>query len=289
MRAGSYRTSLGRPPSPWGDHFQSQRAAETLPRAKIILASAEGCRGKITSSVRFEAIYAMGIFSAISPSSGRRPTRAMLVWAKDQGANWHYIAPGRPMQNGYIESFNGRMRDELLNGTTSRQIDQCRTATSSRSTAACATSFSMSLFIDLNQARWLIAAWVADYNTARSHSSLGYKTPAAYAGTLTAPKGVSSVEATERVASQSHSRTDCPSDASRKRSRRYPTIFGHTSSSARSRERQYCRRHAKSCEAATATVVRSKRARASDSNALRCAMLRLLVAESSAGIQSLYC
>jgi putative transposase len=53
---------------------------------------------------------------------------------------------------GPAESFNGRMRDELLNE---------------------------SLFIDLNQARWLTAAWVADYNTARPHSSLGYKTPAA--------------------------------------------------------------------------------------------------------------
>ena len=60
-------------------------------------------------------------------------------------------------------SFNGRMRDELLNE---------------------------SLFTNLDQARRLIGAWVADYNTARPHSSLGYKTPAAYAGTLTAPKGV---------------------------------------------------------------------------------------------------
>jgi hypothetical protein len=56
------------------------------------------------------------------------------------------------MQNGYIESFNGRMRDELLNE---------------------------SLFIDLEQARRLIDAWVADYNTTRPHSPLGYKTPAA--------------------------------------------------------------------------------------------------------------
>ena len=47
-----------------------------------------------------------------------------------------------------------------------------------------------SLFTNLDQARQLISAWVADYNTARPHSSLGYKTPAAYAGTLTAPKGV---------------------------------------------------------------------------------------------------
>jgi putative transposase len=51
-----------------------------------------------------------------------------------------------------------------------------------------------SLFSDLEKARRLIGAWVTDYNTTR-HSSLGYKPPAAYAGALTAPKGVTSVEA----------------------------------------------------------------------------------------------
>ena len=86
-------------------------------------------------------------------------SNAILGWARDHGVAWHYIAPGKPMQNGYIESFNGRMRDELLNE---------------------------SLFIDLEQARQLIGAWIADYNMARPHSSLGYKTPAAYADDLTA-------------------------------------------------------------------------------------------------------
>jgi transposase InsO family protein len=104
----------------------------------------------------------------VSDNGTEFTSNAMLGWAKDNGINWHYIAPGRPMQNGYIESFNGRMRDELLNE---------------------------SLFIDLDQARQLIGAWVTDYNTARPHSSLGYKTPAAYAGTLIAPEGVTSAEA----------------------------------------------------------------------------------------------
>jgi putative transposase len=104
----------------------------------------------------------------VSDNGTEFTSNAMLSWTKDHAVNWHYIALGRPMQNGYIESFNGRMRDELLNE---------------------------SLFIDLDQARRLISAWVADYNTARPHSSLGYKTPAAYAGTLTAPKGVTLAEA----------------------------------------------------------------------------------------------
>jgi putative transposase len=104
----------------------------------------------------------------VSDNGTEFTSNAILGWAKDHSIDWHYIAPGRPMQNGYIESFNGRMRDELLNE---------------------------SLFIDLDQARQIIGAWVSDYNTARPHSSLGYKTPAAYAGTLTAPNGVKSAEA----------------------------------------------------------------------------------------------
>ena len=94
-------------------------------------------------------------------------SNAILAWAKDHRVEWHYIAPGRPMQNGYIESFNGRMRDELLNE---------------------------SLFVDLDQARQLIGDWAADFYTVRPLSSLGYKTPVAYAGTLTAPKGVTLAE-----------------------------------------------------------------------------------------------
>ena len=104
----------------------------------------------------------------VSDNGTEFTSNAMLGWTKDHGVDWHYIAPGRPMQNGYIESFNGRMRDELLNE---------------------------SLFIDLDQARQLISAWVTDYNTARPHSSLGYKPPATYAGTLSASKGVTLAEA----------------------------------------------------------------------------------------------
>jgi putative transposase len=124
----------------------------------------------------------------VSDNGTEFTSNAVLRWSKEYQIEWHYIAPGKPMQNGYIESFNGRMRDELLNE---------------------------SLFLDLDQARQIIATWVVDYNTRRPHSSLGYKTPAAYADHLTAtghraalhegsarcpvahtaPKGVSTAEA----------------------------------------------------------------------------------------------
>jgi transposase InsO family protein len=86
-------------------------------------------------------------------------SNAILAWSKDHRVEWHYIAPGKPMQNGYVESFNGRMRDELLNE---------------------------SLFFGLDHARNALAEWVEDYNTTRPHSSLGYQTPATFAATIAA-------------------------------------------------------------------------------------------------------
>ena len=81
----------------------------------------------------------------------------MLAWSGDVGVEWHYIAPGKPTQNGYVESRNGRMRDELLNET---------------------------LFTSLAHAREAVAAWTDDCNAKRPHSALGCATPAAYAAGL---------------------------------------------------------------------------------------------------------
>jgi putative transposase len=78
----------------------------------------------------------------VSDNGTEFTSNAILRWSKEHQIEWHYIAPGKPMQNGYIESFNGRMRDELLNE---------------------------SLFLDLDQARQIIAAWVTDYNRASQH------------------------------------------------------------------------------------------------------------------------
>ncbi|MCJ9751922.1 IS3 family transposase [Neorhizobium sp. BETTINA12A] len=95
----------------------------------------------------------------VSDNGTEFTSNAILAWSKDHKVEWHYIAPERPMQNGYVESFNGRMRDELLNE---------------------------SLFFGLDHARSAIAEWAEDYNHFRPHSSLGYQTPADYAGTIAA-------------------------------------------------------------------------------------------------------
>ena len=95
----------------------------------------------------------------VSDNGTELTSHAIFTWCKDHKIDWHYIAPGKPMQNGYVESFNGKMRDELLNET---------------------------LFFSLDQARKFITAWVDDYNTSRPHSALNYQTPAAFAAKLTA-------------------------------------------------------------------------------------------------------
>lgn len=86
-------------------------------------------------------------------------SNAMLAWSENAGVPWHFIAPGKPMQNGICEAFNSKMRDELLNET---------------------------LFFGLDHARSAVARWVADYNATRPHSAIGYLTPAAYAAKLIA-------------------------------------------------------------------------------------------------------
>ena len=75
---------------------------------------------------------------------------ALDAWAYRRGIQLHFIEPGKPTQNAYIESFNGRFRDECLNEHWFRTLDE---------------------------ARGLIEAWRQDYNTVRPHSSLGDLTP----------------------------------------------------------------------------------------------------------------
>ena len=72
-------------------------------------------------------------------------------WLTRVGVKTLYITPGSPWENGYCESFNGSMRDELLNGE---------------------------IFYTLAEAQILIEAWRRHYNTVRPHSSLGYRPPA---------------------------------------------------------------------------------------------------------------
>lgn len=77
--------------------------------------------------------------------------KAVQDWIKAVGAKTAYIAPGSPWENGFIESFNARLRDELLDGE---------------------------IFYTLREAKVVIESWRRHYNTVRPHGSLGYKPPA---------------------------------------------------------------------------------------------------------------
>ncbi len=76
---------------------------------------------------------------------------AILKWCHEKGLRWDYIQPGKPYQNGYIESFNGKLRDECLNENW---------------------------FTSLREAKRLVEEWRSEYNERRPHSSLGGRTPA---------------------------------------------------------------------------------------------------------------
>lgn len=77
--------------------------------------------------------------------------KAVQEWIAAVGAKTAYIAPGSPWENGYVESFNARLRDELLDGE---------------------------IFYSLREAQIIIEGWRQHYNTVRPHASLGYKPPA---------------------------------------------------------------------------------------------------------------
>ena len=99
----------------------------------------------------------------VSDNGTEFTSNAILKFVDDHKFDWHYIAPGKPTQNAFIESFNGRLRDELLNET---------------------------LFSSLHLARVTLAAWRTDYNTERPHSRLAWQTPAEFARTFAPQRGL---------------------------------------------------------------------------------------------------
>jgi putative transposase len=99
--------------------------------------------------------------------------RAVRRWLDQAAVKTLFIAKGSPWENGYVESFNGKLRDELLN---------------------------RELFLSLDEARWVLDHWRLDYNHRRIHSALDYQTPAAFAAACAA-----SAPATPAL--QQHTRT----------------------------------------------------------------------------------
>jgi putative transposase len=100
--------------------------------------------------------------SIVTDNGTEFTSRAILEWADKNDVDWHYIDPGKPQQNAFIESFNGSLRDELLNEE---------------------------IFDSLPDARRKLGRWRHDYNHVRPHSSLGNQTPAQARRTLELAEG----------------------------------------------------------------------------------------------------
>jgi transposase InsO family protein len=116
---------------------------------------------------RLEALFvAQGTPEFIRSDNGAEFTaKAVREWLARVDVKTLYIAPGSPWENGYIESFNGKLRDELLD----REI-----------------------FYTLGEAKILIERWRQEYNTFRPHSALGYRPPALEAVLWSPPTGLRS-------------------------------------------------------------------------------------------------
>ena len=107
---------------------------------------------------------------------------AIKKWLKEKHVETLYIEPGSPWENGYAESFNGKLRDEVLN---------------------------RELFYSVKEAEVIVEDWRLDYNNHRPHSSLGYMTPAAYAASCNLPGSAALRLANCRVKNVDNSLIEC--------------------------------------------------------------------------------
>jgi putative transposase len=107
-------------------------------------------------------------------------SNAVKKWLKESGVKTLFVSPGSPWEKGYVESFNSKLRDELLN---------------------------RELFLHIDELRYVVDRWRMDYNHYRPHSSLDYMAPAAFAATCQSSDSATlhrkiEVEDNEKILSQ---------------------------------------------------------------------------------------
>ena len=137
-----------------GRRFRMLTVVDDFSRENIALIADTSLSGSRVVRELKQVIADRGKPKTIVSDNGTEFTsKAILKWVQETAVDWHYIAPGKPQQNAFIESFNGKLRDECLNET---------------------------LFSSLQHAREVLADWRKDYNQLRPHSAIGNISPAEY-------------------------------------------------------------------------------------------------------------
>jgi len=161
--------SAGRPNQRWSMDFVSDRFADgrwfriltvvdQYTRECLCAFADRSQTGEKVVAQMKQLVAARGLPESITTDNGSEfAGKAMEIWAYQTGVKLDFIRPGKPVENGYIESFNGRLRDECLNGE---------------------------IFVDLTQARNRLENWRKDYNSQRPHSALADRTPWEFAESL---------------------------------------------------------------------------------------------------------
>jgi len=155
-----------RPGQKWSMDFMSARfidgrwfrvltVIDQFTRECLVLVADRALNGHKVALALAQVIAERGAPESITVDNGSEfAGRAMEAWSYQYGVRLEFIRPGRPVDNGYIESFNGRLRDECLNVET---------------------------FFDLSDVREKLERWRQDYNRVRPHSSLGDRAPEEFA------------------------------------------------------------------------------------------------------------
>jgi putative transposase len=141
-----------------GHAFRVLTVVDVFTRECIALHADRNLSGRQVAQVLEAKASTRGLPKEITVDNGTEFfSKAMDAWAHRRSVRLDFIRPGRPMENGYIESFNGKLRDECLNAE---------------------------LFLDLVDARRKLDAWRRDYNEQRPHSSIGNLTPVEFAASV---------------------------------------------------------------------------------------------------------
>lgn len=135
-----------------GRSFRALTVVDTFTREALAVASDTTLSGTRVADVLAALVAARGRPRTIVVDNGPEfHSRALVAWTQQVGITLHFIRPGKPVENAFIESFNGRLRDECLN---------------------------QHWFLSLADARRVLARWQHEYNTARPHRGLQGRTPA---------------------------------------------------------------------------------------------------------------